>query len=151
MNDMKQRGNRAGFSLVEVLIVVSILAILAAMIIPRFTNATVVTQAGATKETLRATRVALDRYKLDHNDSYPDITELWSVLTEKTDRDGTLNPAGHLGPYIKSVPLNPFTDSTTVVGFGAGTATDGWEYDPTEQPPLIAVGFDEDAGTYTAP
>lgn len=142
---------RSGFTLVEILIVVSILGILAAMIIPRFTNATLVTQAGATKETLRATRVALDRYKLDHDDTYPAIGDLWSALTGKTDKDGTLNAAGNYGPYIKSPPENPYTSSTTVAAFGAGTAADGWEYDTTEQPPLVAVGFDETTETYTAP
>lgn len=141
----------AGFTLVEIMIVVIILGILAALVIPKFTNASMMAQTSATKDTLRGTRLALERYKMDHNDNYPAIGDLWGALTGKTDRDGTLNAGGDYGPYLKTTPENPYTNSTTVVAFGAGTATDGWEYDTSEQPTLIAVGFDETTDTYTAP
>ncbi len=141
----------SGFTLVELMIVVSILGILAALVIPKFTNASELAQTAATQDQLRSVRTVLERYKLDHNDTYPDITDLWGALTGKTDLDGTLNAAGDFGPYLKSAPENPFTNSTGVVAFGAGAATDGWEYDVTEQPPLVAVGFDESTGEYTAP
>jgi type II secretion system protein G len=142
---------RAGFTLVELMIVVSILGILAALVIPKFTNASVSAQSAATLDTLRSTRTSLERYKLDHNDSYPAIGDLWAALTGKTDLDGTINASGDYGPYLKSSPINPYTNSSTVAAFAAGDATDGWEYDTSEQPALIAVGFDEAAGTYTAP
>ncbi len=141
----------AGFTLVELMIVVSILGILAALVIPKFTDASVLAQSAATLDTLRGTRVALERYKMDHGDTYPDIGDMWSALTGKTDLDGTINAAGNYGPYLLSTPQNPYTNSSTVVAFGAGAATDGWEYDTTEQPPLIAVGFDETTKVYTAP
>jgi len=148
----KLAGNRVtGFTLVELIIVVSILGILAALVIPKFTNASVLAQVASTQDQLRSTRTALERYKLDHNDTYPDISDMWGALTGKSDLDGTLNAAGNYGPYLQSVPENPFTKSTTVVAFGAGTASDGWEYDVTGQPPIVAVGFDEVTETYTAP
>jgi len=133
------------------LIVVSILGILAALVIPKFTDASTTAQSAATSDTLRSTRTALERYKLEHNDNYPAIDDMWGALTGKTDLDGTLNASGDYGPYIKSAPINPFTNSSTVEDFGAGTATDGWEYDVTENVPLIAVGFNETTGVYTAP
>jgi type II secretory pathway pseudopilin PulG len=133
------------------MIVISVLAILAALVLPKFTDASTAAQSSATKDTLRATRTALERYKLDHNDSYPAIGDLWDALTGKTDLDGTLNAAGDYGPYIKMAPINPYTNSSLVAAWGAGAATDGWEYDTTEQPPLRAVGFDETTGEYTAP
>lgn len=141
----------AGFTLVELMIVVSILAILAALVIPKFTNASMLAQSSATLDSLRSTRVALERYKMDHGDTYPDIDDLWSALTGKTDLDGTINASGDFGPYLINSPENPYTNSNTVEDFGDGDATDGWEYDPTEQPCLIAVGFDETSGEYTAP
>lgn len=142
---------RAGFTLVELMIVVSVLGILAALVIPKFTDASVMAQSSATLDTLRRTRTALERYKLDHGDTFPEIDDLWDALTGKSNQDGTLNASGDYGPYIKVVPINPFTNSSTVEDFGSGTATDGWEYDTTEQPPLIAVGFNESTGVYTAP
>ncbi len=151
MHKTPRRKGWAGFTLVELMIVVSILAILAALVIPKFTNASMLAQSAATLDTLRGTRVALERYKMDHGDTYPDIDDLWSALTGKTDLDGTINAAGDYGPYIINSPENPYTNSSTVVAFGDGAATDGWEYDITEQPVLIAVGFDEKAGEYTAP
>ena len=140
-----------GFTLVELMIVVSVLGILAALVIPKYTDASTAAQSAATKDTLRGVRMALERYKLDHDDTYPDVGDLWSALTAKTDKDGTLNAAGDYGPYIKNAPVNPYTNSSTVAAFGAGAATDGWEYDTTEQPPINAVGFNETTGTYTAP
>lgn len=151
MTRTHRKGGPSGFSLVELLIVVSVLAILAALVIPKYTDASVSAQSAATMDQLRSMRVALERYKLDHGDTYPDIGDLWSALTGKTDRDGTPNAAGDYGPYIKSAPANPYTNSTTVTAFGAGTSADGWEYDTTEQPPLIAVGFNEATGDYTVP
>ena len=151
MVSMIQSRGRSGFTLVELMIVVSVLAILAAMVIPKYTDASTTAKSAATKDQLRSARVALQRYKLDHNDIYPDIDDLWSALTGKTDQDGTLNAAGDYGPYIRDVPTNPYTNSSTVTAFGAGAATDGWEYDAAEQPPINAVGFDETTGTYTAP
>ena len=151
MRQAKRIAVSKGFTLVELMIVVSILAILAALVIPKFTDASVKAQSSATLDTLRAARTALERYKLDHQDQYPGIDDLWSALIVKTDQDGTPNANGDYGPYIKSAPVNPFTDSSTVAAFGAGDATDGWEYDTTENPPLIAVGFNESTGLYTAP
>ncbi len=151
MHELSSMKRNGGFTLVELIIVVTILGILAALVIPKFTDASVRAQTAATQDQLRSVRTVLERYKLDHNDSYPDIGDLWGVVTAKTDADGTLNAAGDYGPYMKSSPENPFTNSVTVVAFGAGTATDGWEYDVTETPVINAVGFNEVAGTYTAP
>ena len=35
------------------------------------------------------------------------------------------------GPYLERLPDNPFTNSNTVVGWGASAVTDGWEYNAT--------------------
>ncbi len=151
MNQAGHTGRCKGFSLVELIIVVSVLGILAAMVIPKFVNASDTARSSAMLDTLRGTRMALERYKFDHDDTYPDIDDLWGALISKSDRDGTLNAAGDYGPYLKMEPTNPFTNSSSVTTFGEGKATDGWEYDVTEQPVLIGVGFNETTGEYTAP
>jgi general secretion pathway protein G len=151
MCGMSSDRRRVGFTLVELIIIVSILAILASLVIPKFTDASVVAQVAATKDQLRIVRTVLERYKVDHDDRYPDIDDLWGAVTGKTDKDGTINASGDFGPYMKSAPENPFTESITVAAFGAGSANDGWEYDVTETPPIVAVGFNEVTGAYTSP
>lgn len=146
---MQQR--QRAFTLVELMIVVSVLAILAALVIPKYTNASATARVSSMQDTLHTARAALERYKLDHGDAYPDLADMWDVMTNKTDADGTVDASGDYGPYLKTLPVNPFTSSSTIVASGAGTATDGFEYDATTNIPLTGVGFNETTETYTAP
>ena len=61
---------RRGFTLVELLIVVIILAVLAAIVIPQFNSATTDTQEAALDANLAAMRNAIELYKAQHA-SYP--------------------------------------------------------------------------------
>ncbi|MFD2450531.1 type II secretion system protein [Ideonella paludis] len=61
---------RRGFTLVELLIVVIILAVLAAIVIPQFNSATSDTQEAALDANLAAMRNAIELYKAQHG-SYP--------------------------------------------------------------------------------
>ncbi len=60
-----------GFTLVELLIVVIILAILAAIVIPQFSSSTVDAQEAALDSNLNALRSAIELYKAQHNGKYP--------------------------------------------------------------------------------
>jgi general secretion pathway protein G len=137
------------FSLVEILLVVTILGILAALVIPRFSNATEVARVGAVKSVLRTVRSQLEQYRLHHND-YPTLAQMWDSMLNKTFVDGTVDVNGAFGPYLLQEPSNPFTLSTTIVAPGAGTANDGWEYDDLTGD-FFAVGFDEVSDTFTSP
>ncbi len=141
---------RVGFTLVEMMIVLMILAILAVIVIPKFTTATDDARGASTASTLRGVRTALERYRSDHQ-TYPTIDQLWDNLTSKTDRAGNLQADGEFGPYLINPPDNPFTESSTIAEVGSGTATDGWEYDPSTAQKFYAVGFDETTLTYTVP
>ena len=59
---------RAGFTLMEILIVVVILAILAAIVIPSFASATEDTRRTAFIQDLRAFEGAIMRYQVDHGE-----------------------------------------------------------------------------------
>src|SRR5689334_18461772 len=62
---------RAGFTLVELLIVVIILAILAAIVIPQFSSSTTDAQESALDSNLAALRSAVELFKVQHNNIYP--------------------------------------------------------------------------------
>src|SRR6185312_718042 len=61
---------RRGFTMVEILIVVVILGILAAIAVPKLSNASQVARESSLKESLRLKRTQLGVYKAQH-DVYP--------------------------------------------------------------------------------
>lgn len=145
-----------GFTLVEILIVVVILGILAAVVIPQFADASTSAKVGSLVTQLQTVRSQLELYQIEHNGDYPTIAMLgvgdWGVMTGTTDVDGLVAGSDY-GPYLQKSPVNPFTTESLVVAGTAladgATATDGWIYDDTTGA-ILAVGFDETTGAYTA-
>ena len=82
---------RPGFTLVELMIVLAVLGILAAIVIPKFATATDVARASAASTTGQRTQSVIDKYQLD-NGEYPAAI------------DGSMFASG-------KTPVNPF-DST---------------------------------------
>jgi len=128
----KQRSTRSAFTLVEVLIVVVIMAILAATIIPQFTDSTKDAKESTSKFNLHTMRSQIELYKAHHNGVLPsaDLAE----LTKATDADGA--DGGPFGPYMREIPANPFTNSKTVTATAdnpptAATSGGGWLYNST--------------------
>ena len=141
--------NTKGFTLVEILIVVIILGILAAIVIPQFTNASENAKGSSLYTQLQTIRSQLELYQVQHNGDYPTLAQLWGNMTSKTDVDGTVNASGDFGPYLQQSPVNPFTNSSTVVA-ASPAATDGWVYTASSGG-ITAVGFDESTGVFTSP
>ncbi len=127
---------RSGFTLIEVLIVVVIMAILAATIIPQFSASTDDAKASALQYNTHVLQSQIELYRIHHT-SYPAIVaaEL-PQLTSPTDAAGIMGPVGPafpFGPYINGeFPENPFNNDKTVVA-GTGVAEvaggAGWQYD----------------------
>ena len=120
--------NSRGFTLVEILIVVIILGILAAIVIPQFTNASSDARTSSVQSTLQTMRGQIELFKIQHGDLPPAATALTTVLTGKTNAADTTTvvATGTLGPYVQSFPVNPINGFATVVN-AAGTAA-GWVY-----------------------
>jgi type II secretion system protein G len=138
MIPMKRSDRKAGFTLVEVLIVVVIMAILAATIIPQFTDSTSDAKASTVKFNLHTLRSQIELYKAQHNGVVPSGTLV--ELTVNTDIDGNQGTGSSYpyGPYIREVPSNPFTNSQTVTvitndpaAAGDVTGNGGWLYNAT--------------------
>lgn len=116
-----------GFTLVEILIVVVILGILAAIVIPQFTAASESAKTSSLTSQLQTIRSQLELYQVQHNGSYPTLAQMWGNMTDKTDVSGSTAGDDKYGPYLQKAPLNPFTDSDTVAA--AAAAGVGWVYD----------------------
>ncbi len=120
----------AGFTLIEVLIVVTIMAILAATIIPQFTSSAEEAKDSQLEFNLNTMRSQIQLYHLQHNGSYPATL---AKLVVRTDVDGTTNASGAFGPYMTGgvLPKNPKTDSNAEGVSTTGTETTGvgWLYD----------------------
>ncbi|XVJ58517.1 MAG: prepilin-type N-terminal cleavage/methylation domain-containing protein [Tepidisphaera sp.] len=106
---------RKAFTLVEILIVVVILGILAAIVVPQFTNATQDAQAGNIKAQLDTLNNQLELYRARTNVLPTDFVSggatAWDLMIA--------------GGYIKTAPRNPFNGMSSV---GTDPATDGWYY-----------------------
>ena len=121
-----------GFTLVEILIVVVILGILAAMVVPQFASASSTARNNSMLGSLQVIRTQIELYHAHHNSTYPTLVQIatWNVLTQRTDIDGntgTTDGVHIYGPYIKQMPLNPFENSRTVSDTAAAGV--GWVYD----------------------
>jgi general secretion pathway protein G len=125
---MQRNRTRTGFTLVEVLMVAVILAILAVIVVPQFSDASADVKTSALRSSLHTIRSQLELYKAQHNGSYPTAADWANQMTGKTDVDGTPNAtSGKYGPYLQSVPPNPIDDNATIAT--TQDATGGWAYD----------------------
>ena len=123
--------NKKGFTLVEILIVVVILGILAAIVIPQFTDASTQSKVSSCQTTLTTLRSQIELYKIQHNDVPPAFATFKTQMETYSDATGTTGPAKTAtlvyGPYIQMVPINPWNNSYTI---GAGDVLGvGWVYD----------------------
>ena len=110
---MRTRRLSKAFTLVEILIVVVILGILAAIVVPQFTNAANDARDGniATQESTLQNQVELFQAR---EGAYPDFdADGWDTMIA--------------GGYIKEAPVNPY-NGLSAVG-AAGDDDIGWEWD----------------------
>ncbi len=125
---------RRGFTLVEILIVVVILGILAAIVIPQFTQASTEAKENSLRSDLQSMRSQIELYKCQHNDVPPTLANFEPQMIYCSDITGATNTvklrdAAHpYGPYLERVPENPFTGLNTLVAADAGANGAGWVY-----------------------
>jgi general secretion pathway protein G len=93
-----------GFTLIEVMVVVVILGILAAVVVPRVMDRPEQARIAATKNNIRAIQSALDMYKLD-NHRYPTTDQGLEALV--TPPNSEPKPA-NWNRYMDNVPVDPW-------------------------------------------
>lgn len=101
-----QLRRQAGFTLIEIMVVVVILGILAALVVPQVMSRPDQAKVTVAKGDIKAISAALDMYKLD-NFAYPGTQQGLEALVKK--------PAGNPQPrnwnkdgYLKSLPVDPW-------------------------------------------
>jgi general secretion pathway protein G len=148
-----RRGEGAGgFTLIEILIVITILGIIATIVLPQFSNASNTARENMLKDELRYLRTQVIVYKAQHHDVNPGYpggdttkpatdTDLIQQMTLHTDEKGnvsaTASATHKFGPYLSGMPPNPLTSYSAVRIVGdteawptADDATYGWFYRP---------------------
>lgn len=120
---------RTGFTLVELLMVAVILAILAVVVIPQFSDASSDVKTSSVRASLQTVRSQLELYRAQHTGKYPTKTGWSDAMLKKTNADGTVAADGKFGPYLQQLPVNPMDDSSSIAATQDGTG--GWAYDET--------------------
>ena len=92
-----------GFTIIEIMVVVAILAILASVLVPRIMDEPDKARIVKAKQDIRVIESALDLYKLD-NFVYPSTEESIDALVTKPGDA----PIWKKGGYIKKLPIDPW-------------------------------------------
>jgi general secretion pathway protein G len=103
MKNMKTfKKSRGGFTLIEMLVVILILAILASLIIPNLVNKASQAKVAKAKSDIAVLQGLLQQFRLD-NDRYPTTDEGLNALRVKPS-----NCPNWKGPYTDKVQLDPW-------------------------------------------
>lgn len=127
-----------GFTLIEILVVITILAILGALIVPKIMDRPNDARVVAARQDIRSVLQALKLYKLD-NGRYPTTEQGLKALVEKP----TSQPAANnwkTGGYLEKLPKDPWGNDyiylnpglhgeIDVMSYGADGAAGGENYD----------------------
>ncbi len=129
---------RAGFTLIEIMIVVVILAILAATIIPQFSPSINDSKVATMQSNLHTLRTQIQLYSFQHAGQYPTISNgTLPQLTGNTDASGNIGTGAAFiyGPYVQTqIPVDPIDGQSIVTATAvfpptAATSAGGWLYD----------------------
>jgi len=122
-----------GFTLIEIMVVVVILAVLGALVVPKILENVDKARVTRAQSDIRAIQTALDLYRLD-NFKYPTTEQgLQALVTQPTDPSITNYRSGG---YLSALPKDPWNNPYQYVSPGAN----GRDYD------IISYGRDGKPG-----
>ncbi len=131
--------NKKGFTLIELMIVVAIIGILAAIAIPKFADLINKSKEGATKGSLSTVRSALQIYYGDNEGWFP------SGAATEAGAATAMEALTTSAKYLNEIPIAklPSTGHSDVVTVTAAAASDagGWHYEANSSSPSVWGNF----------
>ena len=117
--------SRKGFSLLELVVVVLIIGVIAAVAVPKMFNTASDARDNAAKQTLAILRNAVELYKANNGDSYPgtDEASLKTALTPYLKGPFPTCTAGNKNSNIRVV-----TGDSNPLASSVGSTAQGWAY-----------------------
>jgi len=115
---------------IEVAIIAVVLAMVAALVVPRFSEAGTDPRARELRSAVQIVQGQIEMYRLQHDNRYPTLEQFVQQMTQPTDVRGqvAVSPAGgpEFGPYLRRIPDNPYTGTNEIAGRPGGAAA--WRY-----------------------
>lgn len=136
--------NQQGFSLIEIMVVVVILGILAALVVPKIINRPDEARVVKAKQDVLSIQNALDLYKLD-NGFYPSTDQGIHALVQRPSSGPTAN---NWQSYLKSIPKDPWGRDYLYLNPGEHSDVDVFTYGADGQP--SGTGVNADIGNWNA-
>ena len=130
------RNSRRAFTLVEMLLVITIIGILAALVVPKMMGRSEQARQAAARADISSIKTALDAFEVD-NGYYPkNIMDLIQAPQDVKNWHG---------PYLDKVPQDPWGNNYTYACPGRHNAT---SYDLSSSGPDGKEGTDDDIGNW---
>lgn len=133
----------AGFTLIEIMVVVVIMGVLAALVLPRVLNRVGESKTAAAKVEISTIMQALKMYKLD-NQRYPTTEQGLKALMSKPASGPAAN--GWKAPYLEKMPKDPWGNDYQFLSPGVKGEVDVFSYGADGQPG--GTGDDADIGSW---
>ena len=116
----------------ELLLFALVLAITAAILVPKYSRADVDHRLLAMRSRVAAVRAQIQRYAEQHAGAWPNADAFTAQMTGRTDVSGSPlagNSEGRqFGPYLQQIPANPYTGGNVVNNGPVGSSD--WFYEP---------------------
>ncbi|MFT4045351.1 MAG: type II secretion system major pseudopilin GspG [Solimonas sp.] len=140
----RQGARQGGFTLIEIMVVVIILGILAAMVVPKIMDKPDQARVVKAKQDIRALESALNLYKLD-NFNYPSTQQGLEALVVRP--SGDPEPKNYkAGGYIQTLPKDPWGNPYQYLSPGTRNEIDIFSYGHDGKPG--GEGIDADIGNW---
>lgn len=141
---MAQPAISGGFTLIEIMVVIVILGVLAALVVPRVLERPDEARVVAARSDLAAIVAALKLYRLD-NQRYPTTEQGLNALVVKPEQP-PLPPNWKAGGYLERLPKDPWGRGYQYLNPGLKGEIDVFSFGGDGQPG--GSGFDTDIGSW---